>query len=364
MIGTDDTGTERFGISSFAARSGGNARTVQVYETYLGRVESWVGTPLMDASLRDLEALKKRLRGMRSGKWYAGVLRMFYNAAAEVTDDPKYAKYARMLRLKQRTERLQERDILTLPEVNRLLEAANTLRDRALIVVLWETGARIHEVLALNLGHVGTFPSPENGGRTFYKVSFRKVKVRGEEHAGYVLEGADHLAAWLKVHPDLREDAPLFVSNRIGRLSPTRARELLKRISNRATIGKNITPHTFRHSRATHLLRIGVPETQVKILLGWTPNSNMLARYSHLVNRDAYNALLRAHGLSADEKVDLGKLAAAEGELRPVVPMLVAGTPPPPQEEAELVSAIVQAIVRRPEVLEAVRAALAKGGSA
>lgn len=355
-----------FPATSFAARSSGGKSTVDTYVKILGRVEVWTGVPLEDASLRDLERLKAKLRTMRSGRWHAAVVRMYYRAAGEVLDDAKYAKYASFMRLKQRTRRLEEKEILTLPEVNALLGACTTLRDRALIVVLWECGMRIGDTLPVDLGDVAEVPSPENGGRTILRVFFKKVKVAGEEHSGFVLEGADHVRAWIRAYlaqdADAGEHAPLFPSRDGRRLAEGTARQHIRNLAAKAGIKKRVYPHLFRHSRATHLLRIGVPESMVKKLLGWTPGSNMLAKYSHLVNRDAYAALLRAHGIQAPQPVDLQAMLTAEQDLRPVVPIAsgrAAIVRRLELEDAELAKQIVRRAFEDPAIIEELRKILA-----
>ena len=167
----------------------------------------------------------------------------------------------------------------------------------------------------------------------------------------------DHVKAWLRAHPDPRPDAPLFVSARGGHLNRNTAEKIVKRTAARAGIGKRVYPHLFRHSRCTHLLRIGVPEAQVKKLLGWKPNSPMLARYAHLVDRDAYAALLRAHGLEPPEPPKHGALVAAEGELRPVVPMVLGPHTgkTPAQIPPELEQLVRQAQAIDPATLEIFR---------
>jgi len=116
------------------------------------------------------------------------------------------------MRLQQRLRRLSPDEILTLPEVNKLIAAANSLRDRAILALLWETGARVHEACALRLVDVKEFASKENGGRRFLTVFFPKVKVAGEEHSSLLIESVDPVNAWLRAPPDPRPDAPLFVS--------------------------------------------------------------------------------------------------------------------------------------------------------
>src|SRR5438445_1644856 len=130
----------KYDAERFAAESSGKRSTVEMYRRTLGRVERWIGKPLAQASERDILRLKDKLRGMPSGKWHAAVLRMFYNRAYDATDERRFLKLTRTLKLRYKIARLQETDILTLPEVNAVLEAASSLRDRALIVILWETG--------------------------------------------------------------------------------------------------------------------------------------------------------------------------------------------------------------------------------
>jgi site-specific recombinase XerD len=312
-------------VEDFASATSGTESTARNYRVTLGAVERALGKPLAAASERDILAIKKELRAKRSGPHVANLLRMFYRAAAASQDDPRLRKLAESLRLKQRVARLSQEEVLTIVDVNAMLGAAMTLRDRALIVVLWETGARIHEVLAVDLRDVAELDVKDNGGtRHAYRVFFRKVKVAGEEHAGFVLEGRDHLAAWIHVHPSPQADSPLFPMYRGERLGRHGANRLVHRLAARAGLAKRVYPHLFRHSRATHLLRLGVPETQVKRLLGWTANSTMLSRYSHLTADDAYHALLRAHGIETPKTEEFTRLMAAEGELRPVVPLIAA----------------------------------------
>jgi len=163
---------------------------------------------------------------------------------------------------------------------------------------------------------------PENGGRRFLQMYFHTVKVRGQEHSSLLVEGVDHVLAWIRAYAPKREDVPLFPSYRGERLSRDAVERMVARTAKRAEIAKRVTPHTFRHSRATHLLRLGVTEPQVRALLGWASGSPLIGRYSHLVDRDGYAALLRAHGLEPPEESKPGSLVPAEGELRPVLPLI------------------------------------------
>lgn len=306
-------GKTAFTIDAFLARSAAGPSSLETYERQLGQAEAWLGKPLSSATERDLIILKKRLRAMPSGPQYARLLRMFYKAA-------KREDLRELVVLKQRLKKLRPDDLLTVQEVQAMIDATAPLRDRALLGVLWETGVRVSEIMALDLADVRGTDSPANGGRKVYRLWFKKTKVAGEEHSGYVLESAPVLEAWLKAHPDPRPEAPLFPAWGGAHLTRHGGYGIVTRAARHAGIAKRIYPHIFRHSRATFLLANGMTDAQVKALLGWVPGSMMLNRYAHLTSKDAYGGLLKAMGLEP-EKVDLGKLEFKEESLKPVVPM-------------------------------------------
>ncbi len=332
-----------FTLEQMIARSAAGASSVRLYEYQLGQVEKWIGGPLGDASERDLLALKKKLRGMTSGPQYAKLVRMFYRDAYKATKEPRYADAADLFKLKQRMKRLAPSDILTPEDVQRMIDATDPTRDRALLGLLWETGVRIHELLALDLADVREGESPENGGRKMYALWFKKTKVAGEEHVGYVIEAAPLLQTWLRAHPNARDaSGPLFPSVEGGRLTPDGAAFVVKRAGRRAGLEKRVYCHLFRHSRATYLLAVGMKEIDVKRLLGWVPGSPLLEqKYAHLSTGQTKAAYLKALGLQAPETVDLGKLSFPDETLHPLVPVNVrpgASAPVSPREFQELLS--------------------------
>ncbi len=347
-------------IDSFLAQNGAGDSSLTLYRRELRLLEKRLGMPLGDATVRAIERLKLELRKQVSGPQRVKILRMFYRAAGR-------DELVRILKLKQRVRRLSPNDILTLPEVSAILGAATSLRNRALIAVLWETGARAHEVCALGLQDVQEIVSKENGGRKMYTVFFRKTKVAGEEHSSLLIESVGHVRLWLDSIGTQDPEAPLFPSMTGARMTRGTVLKIVKAAARRAGITKRVYSHLFRHSRATHLLRIGVSELNVCKLLGWVPGTPMLRRYSHLVDKDAYRDLLRAHGLEGQETVDVGKLVA-DGDLRPVVPIV--RRPAPAQDQGGDVARlqrevadlrrIMEKIAGDPSALEVVRAALQK----
>jgi integrase/recombinase XerD len=188
--------------------------------------------------------------------------------------------------------RLQRNDLLTPEEIQRVITAARNLRDKALLSVLWETGGRIAEIGNRCINDV----VPADVGYT--------IDVRGKTGARtpLVVSSAPLLAQWINNHPFKNDpSAPLWVH--LGSPTPklllyAALRELIRDYFRDAGITKRVYPHLFRHSRATYCLATGLmTEAQAKAYFGWTPNSDQLATYAHLLASDANSAILRENNL-------------------------------------------------------------------
>jgi integrase/recombinase XerD len=160
--------------------------------------------------------------------------------------------------------------------VRRLLEATGTeqtpaaLRDRALLELLYATGARISEAVGLDVDDVVDGLASSHDGRT------GALRLRGKGDKDRVVplgSFADAaLQAWLvRGRPALvgrgRGSPAVFVNTRGSRLSRQSAWTVLHRAADRAGVAA-VSPHTLRHSFATHLLEGGADVRVVQELLG------------------------------------------------------------------------------------------------
>jgi integrase/recombinase XerD len=197
---------------------------------------------------------------------------------------------------KRDERRLQRIELLEPKDIEALLAVCHNPRDKALISVLWETGGRIAEIGNLQLKHVTKTVHGyllDMNGKTGHRTLL-------------VVSSAPLLTQWLNNHPFKNNpESPLWVhyqyttTPRLAQYSTIRA--LLRRHFQRAGITKPFHPHIFRHSRATFLLAQGLMnEAQAKSYFGWTPDSGMLGTYSHLVDQDANNAILRENNLTPE----------------------------------------------------------------
>jgi integrase/recombinase XerD len=158
---------------------------------------------------------------------------------------------------------------ISIEEIERLLEASDfdktplSLRDRALLEILYGTGARISEAVGLDIDDLD--------------LSGRTVLLRGKggkhrlaplgRHAARALE-----AYLVRVRPELARQGHgtprVFLNSRGGPLSRQSAWTVLRSASDKAGLGIEISPHTLRHSFATHLMEGGADVRVVQELLG------------------------------------------------------------------------------------------------
>ena len=133
---------------------------------------------------------------------------------------------------------------LTPDEVHRLMEAADTERDRLLMRVLWETGVRISEAIAVKLADVG------RGG----------IRVLGKgrvERVVFVQEGLVAAILLFAQERGLGRDDHLFTSRRGGHITKQRADQIIRRAAGRAGLERNVHAHLFRHGYAINFLNCG-----------------------------------------------------------------------------------------------------------
>ncbi len=182
---------------------------------------------------------------------------------------------------------------LSVEEMERLLTAVNTdtpqgLRDRALLELLYATGMRAGEVIGLTLDDVD--------------LEAGTVRCQGKGRKERILplyeRAAETLRAYLRTgRPQLlrqRTSAALFVT-RLGRpLTRQWVWRVVRRHARAAGIERSVTPHTIRHSFATHLLDGGADLRTVQELLGHADIANTQI-YTQVSTRRKREVFDRAH---------------------------------------------------------------------
>ncbi len=204
----------------------------------------------------------------------------------ERDDDP-----SELLESPRKEQHLPE--VLTIEEVNRLVNAvdlssAEGHRNRAIIEMLYGSGLRVSELTNLKLSDMHR----EEG---YLRVSGKGSKQRlvplspeADKWFAYWMEDRSRLT----VKPDAVDIA--FLNRRGGQLTRAMIFTIIKRLAVAAGITKTISPHTLRHSFATHLLQNGADLRVIQQLLGHE-NITTTEIYTHVDISDLRNVILQYH---------------------------------------------------------------------
>jgi len=188
--------------------------------------------------------------------------------------------------------------VLSREEAAALLEQdfpgdATGLRDRAILETLYGTGIRISEMVGLD---VEDLDLEERELRVLGKGRKERVVPVGSSAcaalAAYLYHGRVRLART----PAQRA---LFLNRRGGRLTRQGAWEVVRKYARRVGLEERMTPHTLRHSYATHLLEGGVDLRHIQELLGHVSISTTQV-YTHVSRKKLKEVYLRAHPHAAD----------------------------------------------------------------
>jgi integrase/recombinase XerC len=165
-------------------------------------------------------------------------------------------------------------------------QAAIQARDTALFTLLYGCGLRIAEALALN---VRDAPKPGDDG------SLRVVGKGSKERIVPVLPVVRQaIAAWLLLHPQAQNEAPLFLGARGKRLDAAVAQRTLRLYRRQNGLPEHATPHALRHSFATHLLAGGADLRSIQDLLGHASLSTT-QRYTNVDEARLLEVWRKAH---------------------------------------------------------------------
>ncbi len=268
----------------------------------LRRWAMWLKKPFNNATKDDLISVVGDLEANVNYKFqtkydFKTVLKMIYKYVKG--NDDVYPPEITWLRqnMKKQSHKLPE-ELLSEDEVLKIANAAETIRDKAFILVLYETGCRIGEILSIRIKNL-QFDQYGAILRVTGKTGDRRVRV---------ISSAPVLANWIDIHPYKNDqDAVVWYPNATNRKNAKRAimhgsiYVLIKKLAAKAGVNKRIYPHLFRHSRATAMAG-KFTEAQMKEYFGWVQGSDMAATYVHLSGRDVDNALLKLHGLAKPDE--------------------------------------------------------------
>jgi integrase/recombinase XerD len=219
----------------------------------------------------------------------------FLQREGVIKDDPSATLASPRLR-KRLPKTLTKRDVERILAEPAKLETPKAQRDRALLEVLYATGMRVTELVSLKMNDVnlatGTVRVVHGKRRKERIIPIHRRAVEALE--AYLQRGRIHLAK----DPD---EPALFVNFQGKPLTRQGLWLIIKHYVEEAGVTKHVTPHTLRHSFATHLLTGGAKLPDVQKLLGHA-NVSTTQIYTHLSSEEVRNAYDEAHPRSKDSE--------------------------------------------------------------
>lgn len=182
---------------------------------------------------------------------------------------------------------LDEKEIVILLESpDRESEAG--LRDRAILETLYSTGIRVSELVGLNMDHIDQI-----GGiiKVYGKGKKERIVPIGERALQAI---RDYLKKRRPVAKDYPAGKALFFNKNGGRLTDRSIRRIINKYITKASIQQKISPHTLRHSFATHMLDHGADLRSVQELLGHA-NLSTTQIYTHITTERLKSAYQKSH---------------------------------------------------------------------
>ena len=263
--------------------------TRYMYAYSLSKLGRFIKKPFQSATKADLIDFLKEYSWYKSRSLKVSV-KAFYKW---LNNDKGYPESVSWIKTHGYERRKLPEELLTKEDVKALVEAAQNPRDRALIFMLYESGARAGEILGIRIKHVNF---DKYGAQVMLdgKTGMRRIRL---------IDCIPDLKLWLNHHPRAADpDAPLFIEFRSSGFMGNHATllHIIRAAKERAGIKKRIYPHLFRHTRATHLAS-DFTEQELKVIFGWTGGSKMPATYVHLSGADVDNKMLEKRGMIEKE---------------------------------------------------------------
>ncbi len=245
--------------------------TIQTYFTFIADfIDYTQPKPLVDLTNRDVELFIEavfiaRAYSISTQRQFISALKLFVCLYPECHID------SFLLERPKRSRILPT--VLSQTEVITLLQVTKNLKHRAIIALLYSAGLRIGELISLELKYID--------------ISRRQILVKnGKGRKDRYVILANSFLPLLQNYLATYNPSRFFVEGKNGvRYSDSSIRKFLHRSTLLSKISKKVTPHTLRHSYATHLLENGIGLRHIQELLGHSkPETTMI--YTHVAKKD------------------------------------------------------------------------------
>ena len=298
--------------TSLLAKGGVRSVRVVKYMQTLARIAMYLEKDLDKATEKDIERMIAKINSNSAlSDWtkrdYKQITKIYYRWIVKHTWKGEFPNIVKNIDNSERNlnnKRVLSRSMLPQEdEIQKLIDAATNVRDKALIAVIAETGLRITEALTMKLGGI-KYEDP--------LVWVSVIKSKTETRDVPIYASKPYLDAWIASHPFKdkpaaeRLNAPLWLvlkngKTRGGQMSYGAAYYGLQKIIENSKVEKKIWFHLLRHGRAT-ILSTKLPTALMEKMFGWKHGSDMTGTYVKLSNDDVKTAVLGMYGLKDTEK--------------------------------------------------------------
>jgi site-specific recombinase XerD len=224
--------------------------------------------------------------------------------------------YFQNIKLNKQTRDTSEKEYLTREDISKLLLHCKSQRDRAFLILLWDTGARLGEILNINIGDIK------------YGKQYTTAILTGKTGTREVVMSASvpDIQLYLNQRKEAQPSDPLFISYN-GRLKERSVQNFMKKLVNKSGIqkeGKKTNVHSARHGRMTELANKDIPEMHLRKYAGWFDNSDMPSKYIHVQQKEVDKKILLSDGYTPEEiteeqkpEISTKPIKCACGQLNP-----------------------------------------------
>ncbi len=277
--------------------------TLEAYVRDLGKLKEYVETDLGNISPEEItysqlqeyiyNLSKKKLSERSQARWISSIKAFFkFLLEEEIREDNPAAL------LEGPKLGLYLPDTLSFEDVERIIKSIDIStelgkRNYCIIEVLYGCGLRVSELIDLKISNIN------------FKESYLKVEGKGDKTRFVPLTEAtkrilkDYI---IQVRPNnkikKKDEDIVFLNSRGSAMSRVIVFLIIKEMADKAGINKNISPHTFRHSFATHLLQNGADLRFIQEMLGHS-SITTTEIYTHLKNEELREVILNYHPRNA-----------------------------------------------------------------
>ena len=246
---------------------GRSAETKLAYRKNVRRFLDFVGKPLPQVTLRELQAFVDQLTGAAASRRLAiAALKSLFSFGSKIT----YLRFniAAVVRSPKVVDRLAER-ILAEADVQKMIALTESRRNQLLLRVLYGTGVRVSELCGLTWRNLQ--PNGSTGQITVFGKGGKTRAILLKPKTWNVL---------LSLRANAGAADPVFRSQKGGHLDVSQIRRIVYAAAARAGLPQKVSPHWLRHAHASHALDRNAPIHLVQVTLGHRSVSTT-GRYLH-----------------------------------------------------------------------------------